>query len=224
MSKNRRSCQTVFVVEDDEPMRDALALTLDKAGYACVTFPDATGFLKAFTRWPADRSGCLVLDIFLPDISGLDLQEHLSANPDGLPIIFITGRGDIPMAVRAMKGGAVDVLAKPFRTEDLLARTAAALCADAKRRRRRRARQELLDRQVRLTPRERQVFERIAGGHANKAVAIDFGISERTVEIHRSRVMKKMQAKNLADLVRMRFCLDGPILTPIQPRPGSPRT
>lgn len=210
MSKPRRSRQTVFVVEDDEPMRDALALALGKAGYACETFPDAAGFLNAFTRWPPDRSGCLVLDIFLPGISGLDLQEHLSARPDGLPIIFITGRGDIPTAVRAMKGGAVDVLPKPFKAEDLLERTAHALCTDAKRRRRRRARKELLDRQVRLTPREAQVFERIAGGQANKAVAIDFGISERTVEIHRSRVMKKMQARNLADLVRIKFCLDGP--------------
>ena len=191
-------------------MRDALSLALVKAGYTCEAFPDATGFLNAFTRWPADRSGCLVLDIFLPDISGLELQDRLSANPDGLPIIFITGRGDIRLAVRAMKGGAVDVLPKPFKAEDLLERTAAALCADAERRRRRRARKELHDRLVRLTPRETQVFERIAGGQANKAVAIDFGISERTVEIHRSRVMKKMQARNLADLVRMKFHLEAP--------------
>ena len=209
MKTDRRSPQTVFVVEDDEPMRDALALALGRAGYTCETFPDATGFLNAFTRWPADSAGCLVLDIFLPDISGLDLQEQLRANADGLPIIFITGRGDIPMAVRAMKGGAVDVLPKPFKAEDLLERTAAALCADTKRRRKRRARVELRNRLVRLTPREKQVFERIAGGQANKAVAIDFGISERTVEIHRSRVMKKMQARNLADLVRMKFCLEG---------------
>lgn len=210
MSKNRRSRQTVFLVEDDEPTRDALALALGNAGYTCEAFPDATGFLNAFTRWPADGSGCLVLDIFLPDISGLDLQDRLGDRADGLPIIFITGRGDIPMAVRAMKGGAVDVLPKPFKAEDLLERTAAALCADAKRRRRRRARKELRDRVLQLTPREKQVFERIAGGQANKAVAIDFGISERTVEIHRSRVMKKMQARNLADLVRMKFCLEGP--------------
>lgn len=210
MSTTCRSHQTVFVVDDDEPMRDALALTLGRAGYACETFADATGFLDAFARWPADCSSCLVLDIFLPDISGLDLQDHLIANAGGLPIIFITGRGDIPMTVRAMKGGAVDVLPKPFRAEDLLERTAAALCADAKRRRQRRARKGLLDRLVQLTPREKQVFERIAGGQANKAVAIDFGISERTVEIHRSRVMRKMQARNLADLVRMKFCLDGP--------------
>lgn len=209
MSKTRRSTQTVFVVDDDEPIRDALALALGRAGYACETFPDANGFLNAFARWPADRCGCVVLDIFLPGISGLDLQEHLSADPDGLPIIFITGRGDIPMAVRAMKGGAVDVLLKPFKAEDLLERAAAALRTDAKRRRRRRARKELLDRLVQLTPREKQVFDRIAGGQANKAVAIDFGISERTVEIHRSRVMKKMQARNLADLIRKKYCLEG---------------
>ena len=210
MSKGLRSHQTVFVVDDDEHMREALALTLGKAGYACKTFPNATGFLNAYARWPADHSSCLVLDIFLPDISGLDLQDHLSANGHGLPIIFITGRGDIPMTVRAMKGGAIDVLPKPFRTEDLLERTAAALCADAKQRHHRRARKKLLDRLVQLTPRETQVFERIADGQANKAVAIDFGISERTVEIHRSRVMKKMQARNLADLVRMKFCMDEP--------------
>ena len=210
MTSTRRSRQTVFVVDDDELMRDALAMALDKAGYACETFPDATGFLDAFRGWPADRSGCLVLDIVLPGISGLDLQERLSANPYGLPIIFITGRGDIPMAVRAMKGGAVDVLPKPFRAGELLERTAAALRTDLKRRRKRRARRELLDRLVELTPREKQVFERIAGGQANKAVAIDFGISERTVEIHRSRVMKKMQARSLADLVRMKYCLDVP--------------
>ena len=210
MSKGLRSHQTVFVVDDDEPMREALALTLGRAGYACKTFPNATAFLNAFARWPADHSSCLVLDIFLPDISGLDLQDHLRANAHRLPIIFITGRGDIPMAVRAMKGGAVDVLPKPFSAEDLLERTATALCADAKQRRHRRARKKLLDRLVQLTPRETQVFERVAGGQANKAVAIDFGISERTVEIHRSRVMKKMQARNLADLVRMKFCLDEP--------------
>lgn len=210
MSRIHRSRQTVFVVEDEESMREALVLTLSRAGYACKAFPDATTFLGAFARWPASRSACLVLDTSLPGISGLELQEHLNANPDGLPIIFVTGPGDIQAAAQAMKGGAVDVLPKPVNAEDLLERTAAALRADVERRRRRRARNELLDRLSRLTPREKQVFERVTRGETNNEIAIDLGISVRTVEIHRSRTIKKMQATNLVDLVRMKLTLDAP--------------
>ena len=179
MSGVHRSRQTVFVVEDDESVREALALTLSGAGYACEPFPDATTFLDAFARRPADRNACLVLDASLPGISGLELQEHLNANPDGLPIVFVAGRGDIRVAAQAMKGGAVDVLPKPVKAEDLLERTAAALRTDVERRRRRRARNELLDRLSRLTPRERQVFERVTHGQTNSELAADLGISVR---------------------------------------------
>ena len=210
MSNNNRSAQTIFVIDDDAPMRDALAGAFAADGYDCETFADAEQFLAAAETWPEERGGCLVLDAVLPGLSGLDLQDRLSAEADGLPIIFITGYGDIPMAVRAMKGGAVDFLPKPFKPKELLERAEAALRTDIERRKRRRARKVLLDRVAELTPRETQVFEKITNGQSNRAVALDFGISERTVEIHRGRVMRKMMAQSLPNLVHMKVLLDGP--------------
>ena len=210
MSANTNPPQTVFVVGDEAPLRDAIAMLLGEAGVACQTFAGAREFLDAFAAWSAQGSGCLVLDPCLPDMSGLELQDMLVADGVRLPIIFITGHGDVAMAVRAMKGGAVDFLRKPFDHEELLARINEALAADAKRYRAERKHDGFRAREATLTPRELQVFERIALGYANKAIAIDFGISERTVEIHRGRVMKKMQARNLAVLVRMKIFIDLP--------------
>ena len=200
--------QTVFVVDDDDALRDAIATLLDAEGQACETYADAAGLLARFADWPPEGSGCLVLDVRMPGLSGLDAQDELNARGIEMPIIFITGYGDVPSAVRALKGGAVDFLSKPFDAETLAERIREALRADAERRN---ARRELAAAQARaasLTPREREVLERVAAGQANKRVAIDLGVSERTVEIHRSHLMKKMGARHLADLVRLKLLLD----------------
>ena len=199
---------TVFVVDDDDAMRDAVSTLMSSAGIACETFASAHAFLEALETWPEGFGGCLVLDIRMPGMSGLELQEALVARGVSLPIVIITGYGDIPTAVRAMKSGALDFLPLPVDGKELLARVVDALGVDEERRERRRERLELRGRSARLSPRESEVFERVANGQANKAIAIDLGISERTVEIHRSRVMKKMMANNLAELVRMRLKLD----------------
>lgn len=201
--------QVVYVVDDDGAVRDAVAMLLATAGLVCETYDDALAFLCALDAC-AERSqgGCIVLDVRMPGMSGLELQRELGSRGVGIPIIFVTGYGDVPMAVEAMKRGAADFIAKPFAGEELIERVRAAVDASAGRRA---AIQELAvirDCAATLSPREREVFERVAAGEANKAVAIDLGVSERTVEIHRSRVMKKMRARNLASLVRMRLALD----------------
>ena len=201
--------QTVFVVDDDEALRDALATLLEAEGHACETYADAATFLARLANCDLDASGCLVLDLRMPDLSGLDVQDELNALGFDLPVIFITGYGDVPTAVRAMKGGAVDFLSKPFDAKALGERIRDALHTDAERRV---ARCELMVARARaetLSPREQQVFERVAAGQANKSVAIDLGVSERTVEIHRSHVMQKMGVRRLADLVRLKLLLDG---------------
>ena len=200
--------QTVFVVDDDDALRDAIATYLDAEGQACETFADADGLLVRLGDWPPEASGCLVLDVRMPGLSGLDMQDELNARGIAMPIIFITGYGDVPSAVRAMKGGAVDFISKPFDAEALAGRIREALRADAERRT---ARCELAAAQARaatLTPREREVLERVAAGQANKRVAIDLGVSERTVEIHRSHLMQKMGVRHLAELVRLKMLLD----------------
>jgi two-component system response regulator FixJ len=196
---------TVFVVDDDAPVRDAIALLLETVELPCETFASAQDFLAAYD---GGRSGCLVLDIRMPGMSGLELQEHLRQAGSPIPIVFITGHGDIPMAVEAMKRGAVDFIRKPFRDQELLDRIQEALSEDDTRRAAYRNLGEIRDRVGKLTPREREVFRRVAAGQANKVVAIELGISERTVEIHRSQVMQKTQARTLADLVRMKLTLD----------------
>ena len=200
--------QTVFVVDDDDALRDAIATFLDAAGQACETYADAASLLARLDDWPPEASGCLVLDVRMPGPTGLDVQDELNARGIDLPIIFITGYGDVPSAVRAMKGGAVDFLSKPFDAEALAQRIREALCADAERRT---TRCELAAAQARaatLTPREREVLARVVAGQANKRVAIDLGVSERTVEIHRSHLMKKMGVRHLAGLVRLKLLLD----------------
>ena len=200
--------QTVFVVDDDDALRDAIATFLEAEGQPCETFADAASLLGRLADWPPEASGCLVLDVRMPGLSGLEVQDELNARGIAMPIIFITGYGDVPSAVRAMKGGAVDFISKPFDAEALAERIREALCADAERRT---ARCELAEAQARaatLTPREREVLERVAAGQANKRVAIDLGVSERTVEIHRSHLMQKMGVRHLAELVRLKLLLD----------------
>ena len=200
--------QTVFVVDDDAAVRDAIATLLEASGTACETFARADAFLRAVVGRPCAPGGCLVLDVRMPGLGGLDLQDELKARGIHLPIVFITGYGDVPSAVRAMKGGAVDFLRKPFTAEALSSRIAEALRLDAEQRRARRDLATLQARAARLSPREREVFDRVASGDANKVTAMELGISERTVEIHRSHVMKKMRARSLASLVHMKLALD----------------
>ncbi len=196
---------TVFVVDDDEPVRDAIAMLLDTVDIPCETFDSAQAFLDGYEK---SRTGCLVLDIRMPGMSGLELQEHLLKMQARVPIVFITGHGDIPMAVEAMKRGALDFIRKPFRDQELLDRIQEALAADEAHRAENADVEEMRARVASLTPREREVFERVADGQANKVVAIELGISERTVEIHRSQVMQKTGARTLADLVRIKLTLD----------------
>ena len=196
---------TVFVIDDDEPVRDAIGLLLDTVDIPFESYDSAQSFLSSYDN---GRTGCLVLDIRMPGMSGLELQDHLIEQNDPLPIIFITGHGDIPMAVEAMKKGAMDFIRKPFRDQELLDRVQEALARDANVREHRADLESIRTRAGSLTPREQEVFERVAEGQANKVVAIDLGISERTVEIHRSQVMQKMEARNLADLVKMKILLD----------------
>jgi len=197
--------QQIYVVDDDEAVRDAISMLLETVGIAHRVYDSATAFLEDYTP---DLPGCLVLDIRMPGISGLELQEELGRRQSTLPIIFITGHGDIPMAVDAMRKGAVDFIKKPFRDQDLLDRIHEALEHDARGQQRRAANSELHSQYESLSPRERQVFERVAKGQANKVIAIELSISERTVEIHRAQVMKKMHARTLAQLVRSKIELE----------------
>ncbi len=196
---------TVFVVDDDEPVRDSIGLLLDTVDITYESYASAQDFLDAYDR---SRTGCLVLDIRMPGMSGLELQDHLIAENAPIPIVFITGHGDIPMAVEAMKKGAVDFIRKPFRDQELLDRIHEALSMDEENRQSFADLEEIRKRVDSLTPREMEVFQRVAEGQANKVVAIDLSISERTVEIHRSQVMQKTQARSLADLVKMKIRLE----------------
>jgi two-component system, LuxR family, response regulator FixJ len=195
----------VHVIDDDDAVRDSISMLLETVGLKHALWPSAREFLNALD---VDTRGCLVVDIRMPGLSGLELQEELNARKAGLPIIFITGHGDVPMAVEAMRRGALDFIRKPFREQDLLDRINEALDAEAAERDVRVARAELKERFETLSPREREVFDRVASGQANKVIAIELGISERTVEIHRAQVMKKMGTRTLAQLVRIKLELD----------------
>lgn len=191
---------TVFVVDDDEDVRDSLRLLLRSVGLEAVAYPSADAFLDAYD---AEQPGCLVLDVRMPGMSGLGLQQRLAELGATLPIIFITGHGDVPAAVRAMRSGAIDFLQKPFDDQQLLDRIHQALEADRDLRAEVDAREAVERRLDSLTPRERQVMELIVAGLANKNVAGRLGVSPRTVEIHRARVMAKMKASSFAHLVKM---------------------
>ena len=191
---------TVFVVDDDDAVRTSLRLLLKSVGLPVETFASAQEFLDGFD---AERAGCLVLDIRMPGMSGLELQQRLNEMHAIMPIVFITGHGDVPMAVEAMQHGAVDFIQKPFRDQDLIDRINQALEKDRDNRAGLRERDAIRHRMQQLTPREREVLDLVTQGKANKVIAGDLNVSQRTVEIHRARVMEKMGASSLAHLVRM---------------------
>jgi FixJ family two-component response regulator len=190
---------TVFIIDDDASVREALGSLFRSVGLRVELFGSALEFLQGRV---ADTPGCLVLDVRLPGLSGLDFQTQLAASGIHLPIIFMTGHGDIPMSVRAMKAGAVDFLAKPFREQDMLDAVTAAIECDTRRRRDAEAISTLKSLFSTLTPREREVLAHVTSGLMNKQIAAILGLSEITVKIHRGNLMRKMGAKSLADLVR----------------------
>jgi two-component system response regulator FixJ len=201
---DKSTAPTVYVVDDDDGMRRALDTLLSTVGYRTAVFSRPSEFLANFK---IDSPGCLVLDIRMPDMSGLELQQHLNRVGSMLPVIFITGHGDVPMAVQAMKEGAFEFVQKPFRDQDLLDRINHALKQDAENRNTVARRTEVLHRLESLTPRERQVMDLVVDGAANKVIAIDLDLSERTVEIHRAKVMEKMGARSVAHLVKLHLTL-----------------
>ena len=190
----------VFVIDDDESIREALHSLIRSVGLRVATFPSAQEFLQSERP---NVPACLILDVRMPGLSGLDLQRDLTEANIHIPIIFVTGHGDIPMSVRAMKAGAVEFLTKPFRDQDLLDAIQQALDRDRRARSQQADSADLRNRFHSLTPRETEVFELVVKGLLNKQIALQLGTSEITIKLHRRQVMEKMQADSLADLVRM---------------------
>jgi len=190
----------VFIVDDDEAVRSSLRLLLKSVGLV----PSALGSAREFLdKYDPAQPGCLVLDVRMPEMSGLELQEKLNLQGAVIPVIFITGHGDVPMAVEAMQAGAFDFLQKPFRDQDLIDRIQRAMEKDRGNRAALNERGLIREHLESLTPREREVLTLVTSGKPNKIMAADLGVSQRTVEIHRARVMEKMGAASLAQLVRM---------------------
>ena len=200
MPLNANDTAVVHIVDDDESLRRALDSLFRSVDLGTKTYGSAREFLETKRD---DRPGCLVLDVRLPGISGLEFQEQLADHGVHLPVVLITGHGDIPMSVRAMKAGAVDFLPKPFRDQDMLEAVTAAIERDRKRRTSDGDAAQVRDRYATLSPREQQVMMLVTTGKMNKQVAGDLGLSEITVKIHRGAAMRKMGARTLADLVRM---------------------
>ncbi len=196
---------TVYIVDDDDAVRNSLRLLLKSVGLTAVALPTAQEFLSTYDP---QQPGCLILDVRMPGMSGRELQQQLNVRGAVIPVIFITGHGDIPMAVEAMQHGAFDFLQKPFRDQDLIDRIQRALAKDRTNRAELTERSRVRERFESLTPREREVLALVTSGKPNKVMAAELGVSQRTVEIHRARVMEKMHASSLAQLVRMMMDLD----------------
>ena len=192
--------KTVFVIDDDAGVRQGLRFMLRAAGYSVEAFPSARSFLEDYHP---RRGGCLLLDIQMPQISGLELQQTLNVRGWRIPVIFITGHGTVPLAIAAMKAGAFDFIEKPLREDALVESIERALRWNDRAYEERLERATLQTRAVSLTPREREVFELVAAGEPNKAIAHHLRISFRTVELHRAHIIEKLQARSLSDLIRM---------------------
>lgn len=190
---------TVYVVDDDPALRESLGYLLQSEGLTVRAFENARLFLAAYDR---EARGCLVVDVRMPEMSGLQLQEHLATEGSTLPVIVITGHGDVPMAVKALKNGALDFIEKPFADQQLLDRVHEALDVDRRLHGERAKRDDILRRLQRLTKREREVMTGVAEGKANKVIAEELGLSPKTVEVHRARLMQKLEVDSLAQLMR----------------------
>jgi len=195
-----KSKPVVFVVDDDPAMRKSLRWLIESVGLDVESYATAHEFLDAYDP---DQAGCLVVDVRMPGMSGLDLQEKLNQLKIGIPIIIITGHADVSMAVRAMKSGAVDFIEKPFSDQALLDRIQSAIDLDTRNRERRARTKQVDDRITLLTPREREVMDLVVDGKSSKEIAAQLGLSPKTIEVHRAHLMEKMQADSLADLIRM---------------------
>jgi len=200
MSESSLTKSTVFVVDDDQAMRNSLKWLIESVGVPVESFASADEFLAAYQP---GHSGCLVLDVRMPGMSGLDLQEYLVEHNIQIPAVIITGHGDVPMAVRAMKSGAIDFIEKPFNDEVLLDAIRRAIAYEEQQRSHYSENLRVQERLAHLTPREREVMEMVTDGRSNKEIANSLGVSAKTIEAHRARVMEKMQAGSLAELVRM---------------------
>jgi len=209
-SDSERGTPTVVVIDDDASMRRVLAKLLNSVGLQVEAFDSAAAFLESSYQ---DAAGCLILDVRLPGLSGLDLQAELAREDIRIPVIFITGHADVPMSVKAMKAGASDFLTKPFRDQDLLDAVTAALERDRKRRVEEKQSASLLSRFQELKSREQEVMRHVTSGLMNKQIAHEMQLSEITVKIHRGNVMRKMGARSLAELVRMSDALKGSSVT-----------
>lgn len=197
---------TVYLIEDDADLRESLAALLDVSGYKPRCFASAEEFLAAGS---SARPACAVIDLRLPGMSGLDLQKKLHDEQPHLPVIVVTGHGDVATARMALRSGALDFLEKPVQPKELMEAVMAALEGDVQALERARAREQMHERLGRLTPRELEVFQRITDGLHNREIAVELGISPRTVEVHRARLMDKLNARRIADLFRLRLALDG---------------
>lgn len=204
---------TVFIVDDDKEVREAIGMLMDSVGLPNESFDSAWAYLSCFD--PV-RPGCLVLDVRMRQMSGLELQERLKEEPMHPPIIIITGHGDVPMAVRAVKNGAADFIEKPFNDQALLDAVHKALELDREQRGHAEEIANIRDRIERLTPREREVLEQIIAGKRNKVIAIDLGISQSTVEAHRAKVMEKLEARSLSELMRLMLLIQPETASKIQ--------
>lgn len=190
----------VFVVDDDQGVRESVTILMRSIGVASETFASADEFLGKFDP---DKPGCLILDVRMPGMNGLELQERLVSLGSTLPIIFVSAHGDIPIAVEAIKAGASDFVQKPFRDQKLIDKVQEAFAENARVRRKLWDSKRIAERIASLTPREQEVMEMVVDGKANKVIAIDLGLSQRTVEVHRARVMSKMEADSVPQLVQM---------------------